>query len=218
MNPEPLTTYQREHDLANTLLARNRAWSERMRRENPDLFTELARHQNPFCLWIGCSDSRVPPDLITGTMPGDMFIHRNVANMVVHTDMNLMSVLDYGVSVLGIKEIIVCGHYGCGGVKAAMGPEFGGLAATWVRHIRDVIRLRRAELDAIPDEQARFDRLVEINVIEQVYDLSRTVVLRDAWTSGRPVKIHGWVYRLSDGLIRDLGVTIHGPVDEAPNG
>ncbi|MGE0816820.1 MAG: SulP family inorganic anion transporter [Vicinamibacterales bacterium] len=205
----------RNADLEQALLARNREWSERMRRENPGLFAELARHQQPFCLWIGCSDSRVPPDLITGTMPGDMFIHRNVANMVVHTDMNLMSVLDYGVSVLGINDIIVCGHYGCGGVKAAMGPELGGLAGTWVRHIRDVIRLRQAELDAIPDERERFDRIVELNVVEQVYDLSRTVVLRQAWAAGRPVRVHGWVYHLSDGLIKDLGVPVTGPVESA---
>lgn len=209
----PGTPFHRNHDLEATLLARNREWSCRMQRENPNLFAELARHQQPFCLWIGCSDSRVPPDLITGTMPGDMFIHRNVANMVVHTDMNLMSVVDYGVSVLGINDIIVCGHYGCGGVKAAMGPEFGGLAATWVRHVRDVIRLRQAELSAIADEEARFDRLVELNVIEQVYDLSRTIVMREAWDAGRPVKIHGWVYCLSNGLITDLNVSIAGPVN-----
>ncbi len=190
-----------------TLLAQNRAWSERMRRENPELFSELAKHQKPFFLWIGCSDSRVPPNQITGTMPGDMFIHRNIANMVVHTDMNLLSVVDYGVNVLGIDHIIVCGHYGCGGVKAAMGPEFGGPAANWVRHIRDVARIHHEELEAIADEEKRFDRLVELNVAEQVYDLSRTAVLRDAWTNGRAMQVHGWVYSLNDGLIKDLGVT-----------
>src|SRR5690606_4650214 len=126
------------------LLDRNKTWSERMRRETPELFTELAKHQKPFFLWIGCSDSRVPPNQITGTMPGDMFIHRNIANMVVHTDMNLLSVVDYGVNALGIDHIIVCGHYGCGGVKAAMGEEFGGYAANWVRNIRDVARLHEA--------------------------------------------------------------------------
>jgi carbonic anhydrase len=215
MDPTPIPNAHRTHNLDELLLARNRAWSERMQQENPALFTELAKHQQPFCLWIGCSDSRVPPDLITATMPGDMFIHRNVANMVVHTDMNLMSVLDYGVSVLGINEIVVCGHYGCGGVKAAMGPEFGGLAATWVRHVRDVIRLRQSELNAILDEQTRFDRLVELNVMEQVFDLSRTVVVRDAWAAGRPVRLHGWVYRLTDGLITDLNVTLDSAQEEA---
>ena len=189
------------------LLERNRAWSEQMRRENPELFSELAKHQHPFFLWIGCSDSRVPPNQITGTMPGDMFIHRNVANMVVHTDMNLMSVLDYGVNVLGIDHVIVCGHYNCGGVKAAMGPEFGGPASSWVRHIRDVARWHHEELAAIKDDQARFDRLVEINVAEQVYDLSRTAIVRDAWEKGRRIQLHGWVYGLSDGLIKDLKVT-----------
>jgi len=196
-----------DKDLHHTLLANNKAWSARMRQENPELFTELAQHQSPFFLWIGCSDSRVPPNQITGTVPGDMFIHRNIANMVVHSDMNMLSVLDYGVNVLGIDHIIVCGHYGCGGVKAAMGPEFGGIAANWVRHIRDVARLHNAELEAIANEDERFDRLVELNVAEQVYDLSRTVTLRDAWAKGRPIQVHGWVYSLNDGLIKDLEVT-----------
>ena len=177
-----------------------------MLREHPELFTELARHQTPFALWIGCSDSRVPPDQITGTMPGDLFIHRNVANMVVHTDMNLLSVLDFAVGSLGIHHVIVCGHYGCGGVKAALGNEGHGLVDNWVRHIRDVYRFHRDELDAMPEED-RLARLVELNVVEQVYDLSRTSVLRAAWDAGRPVKVHGWVYGLDDGLIKDLGVT-----------
>ncbi len=189
------------------LLAQNKEWSARMHRERPDLFAELARHQKPFFLWIGCSDSRVPPNEITGTMPGDMFIHRNIANMVVHTDMNLMSVLDYGVNVLGIDHVIVCGHYGCGGVAAAMGEEFGGPASNWIRHIRDVARLHESELVAIPSEEKRFDRFVELNVIEQVYDLSRTAVVRNAWLHGRKVHVHGWVYALKDGVIKDLQVT-----------
>ena len=194
-------------DLHSVLLSRNKEWSERMHRENPELFTELAKHQHPFFLWIGCSDSRVPPNQITGTMPGDMFIHRNIANMVVHTDMNMLSVVDYGVNALGIDHLIVCGHYGCGGVKAAMGPEFGGPASNWVREIRDVARFHNEELNAIADETARFDRLVELNVAEQVFDLSRTAVLRDAWSKGRKVQVHGWVYSLKDGLIKDLNVT-----------
>lgn len=194
-------------DLHLELLHRNKEWSERMRTENPELFTELARHQHPFFLWIGCSDSRVPPNQITGTKPGDMFIQRNIANLTLHTDMNLLSVVDYGVNVLKIDHIIVCGHYGCGGVKAAMGPEFDGPASNWVRHIRDIARLHREELQAIPDPDERFDRLVELNVVEQVYSLSRTALLRAAWGAGRQVKVHGWVYRLSDGVIRDLGVT-----------
>lgn len=207
MNDQLRSMQQSDHDLHHQLLDNNRQWSERMHRENPELFTELAKHQHPFFLWIGCSDSRVPPNQITGTMPGDMFIHRNIANMVVHTDLNLMSVLDYGVNVLKIDHIIVCGHYGCGGVKAAMGPEFGGPASNWVREIRDVMRFHRTELVSMPDDGSRFDRLVELNVAEQVYDLSRTSVLRDAWAAGRKVQVHGWVYGLSDGLIKDLGVT-----------
>lgn len=194
-------------DLHLDLLQRNKTWSEQMRRANPELFNELAKHQHPFFLWIGCSDSRVPPNQITGTMPGDMFIQRNIANMVIHTDMNLLSVVDYGLNVLNIDHVIVCGHYGCGGVKAAMGPEFGGPASNWVRHIRDVARLHQRELAAIADPEARFDRLVELNVMEQVYSLSRTALVREAWARGRKVKVHGWVYRLSDGIIKDLGVT-----------
>lgn len=207
MNDHLRTMQSDDQALHHTLLANNKRWSERMRKDNPELFTELSKHQHPFFLWIGCSDSRVPPNEITGTVPGDMFIHRNIANMVVHTDLNLMSVLDYGVNVLKIDHIIVCGHYGCGGVKAAMGPEFGGPASNWVREIRDVMRFHHGELMAIRDEERRFDRLVELNVAEQVYDLSRTSVIRDAWTNGRKVQVHGWVYGLSDGLIKDLGVT-----------
>ncbi len=200
-------TIKNDPGLHQQLLAQNKDWSTRMRQENPELFNELAKHQNPFFLWIGCADSRVPPNQITGTMPGDMFIHRNIANMVVHTDMNMLSVVDYGVNALGIDHIIVCGHYGCGGVKAAMGDEFNGYAANWVRNIRDVIRLHEEELNAIADEQARFDRLVELNVAEQVYDLSRTSLLREAWKQGRKIHVHGWVYSLADGLIKDLDVT-----------
>jgi carbonic anhydrase len=198
---------QHDQDLHRSLLENNKAWSAQMREENPELFTELAKHQSPFFLWIGCSDSRVPPNQITGTMPGDMFIHRNIANMVVHTDMNLLSVVDYGVNALGIDHIIVCGHYGCGGVKAAMGDEFDGYAANWVRNIRDVIRLHEEELNSIANEEERFNRLVELNVAEQVYDLSRTSLLRDAWGKGRKIQVHGWVYGLHNGLIKDLNVT-----------
>ncbi|MFZ1688109.1 MAG: SulP family inorganic anion transporter [Flavobacteriales bacterium] len=190
-----------------TLLQRNVEWSTRMHRENPELFTELAKHQKPFALWIGCSDSRVPPNIITGTVPGDLFIHRNIANMVVHTDLNLLSVVDYGVNALGIDHIIVCGHYGCGGVQAAMGPEFDGLAANWVRHIRDVARIHEDELPRTSKGQERFDKLVELNVAEQVFALSRTMVLRDAWARGRKVRVHGWVYSLDNGMIKDLRVT-----------
>lgn len=207
MSKKIKTTKKNDPKLHEALLRNNKEWSKRMHKVNPKLFKELAKHQDPFFLWIGCSDSRVPPNEITGTMPGDMFIHRNIANMVLHTDMNLLSVVDYGVNVLKIDHIIVCGHYGCGGVKAAMGNEFGGYAANWVRNIRDVVRLHTDELKGIRSEDKRFDRLVELNVAEQVYDLSRTSLLRDAWANGRKVKVHGWVYSLKDGVIKDLGVT-----------
>ena len=189
------------------LLDANKTWAAARVAEDPEYFERLLHIQSPHTLWIGCSDSRVAANVITGTPPGEIFVHRNIANMVVHTDMNLLSVLDYGVNALGIDHIIVCGHYGCGGVKAAMGDEFGGLAANWVRNIRDVARIHHGEMSAIHDDQRRFDRLVELNVGEQVYHLSRTVVLRDAWAKGRPIQVHGWVYSLNDGLIKDLGVT-----------
>ncbi len=204
LNPRPP---QSDVDLHLRLLNQNREWSARMLRERPELFSELAKHQSPFALWIGCSDSRVPPNELTGTMPGDLFVHRNVANMVVHTDMNMLSVLEFAVGALGIHHVIVCGHYGCGGVKAALGDPGYGLVDNWVRRIRDVYRLHRDELDSIDEIEARLARLVELNVAEQVYDLSRTSVLRTAWEAGRHVQVHGWVYGLRDGLLKDLGVT-----------
>lgn len=191
------------------LLNNNQVWATDTVTRDPEFFKRLSNIQTPEFLWIGCSDSRVPADKITGTNPGEIFVHRNVANMVVHTDMNLLSVIDYGVNALGIDHLIVCGHYGCGGVKAAMGPEFGGAAGAWVREIRDVARFNQAELKAIPNEKARFARLVELNVAEQAYDLSRTSVLRDAWAAGRNIRVHGWVYSLEDGKIKDLKVTRH---------
>jgi carbonic anhydrase len=189
------------------LLANNKVWSKTMTKRDPDFFDRLVNLQQPRFLWIGCSDSRVPSSEITGTLPGQMFVHRNVANMVIHTDMNMLSVIDYGVNVLGIDHLIVCGHYGCGGVKAAMGPEFGGAASYWIREIRDIARLNKEELSRITEPEKRFDRLVELNVAEQAYDLSRTAVLRDAWAKGRKIQVHGWVYSLKDGILKDLGVT-----------
>ena len=189
------------------LLQGNRDWVGAKAALDPDYFTRLAQDQKPEVLWIGCSDSRVPAEEITQTQPGELFTHRNIANMVIHTDMNLLSVLDYAVSVLRVKHVIVCGHYLCGGVKAALGDKQHGLVDNWVRHIKDVYRLYENELEAIADEQARFDRFVEINVYEQVFDLSKTSIIQNAWEARDEPRLHGWVFDIKTGLIKDLGVS-----------
>jgi len=191
------------------LLLQNKAWVERRHQEDPDFFNRLANVQTPKFLWIGCSDSRVPANEITGTEPGEVFVHRNIANMVVHTDMNMLSVLDYAVSVLKVEHVIVCGHYGCGGVRAAMGQKQFGLIDNWIRHIKDAYRLNEAELEAIKDPQQREDRFVEINVIEQVYDLVKTSIIQNSWSNRHLPYVHGWVYDIRVGIIKDLGVTFH---------
>ena len=190
----------------NQLLLRNKAWVEKKNREDKDFFSRLEAIQKPEFLWIGCSDSRVPANEITGTNPGEVFVHRNIANMVVHSDMNLLSVLSYAVEVLKVKHVIVCGHYGCGGVIAAMGNKQYGLIDNWLRHIKDVYRYHHEELDSIEDEVLRARRFVELNVIEQVRDLGKTSIVQNAWKNKQPLNIHGWVYDLKDGLIKDLGV------------
>jgi carbonic anhydrase len=173
---------------------------------NPNFFDELADKQNPEYLWIGCSDSRVPANQITGTKPGDVFVHRNIANMVVHSDMNMLSVLSYAVDFLQVKHIIVCGHYGCGGVLAAMNNKQLGLIDNWLRHIKDVYRYHHVELDAIADKELRARRFVEVNVMEQVHDLGKTSIVQNAWKRGQNLHLHGWAYDVKDGLINDLGV------------
>lgn len=188
------------------LFENNRAWVTLQNYNNPDFFNQLSKQQNPEYLWIGCSDSRVPTNQITGTRPGEIFVHRNIANMVVHSDMNMLSVLSYAVDVLKVKHIIVCGHYGCGGVAAAMGNKQYGLIDNWLRHIKDVYRYHHVELDAIADEEQRVRRLVELNVIEQVHDLGKTSIVQNAWRNNQPLHIHGWVYDLADGLLKDLNV------------
>jgi carbonic anhydrase len=188
------------------LLENNRTWAVSQNENNPRYFEDLAKGQNPEYLWIGCSDSRVPANQITGTKPGEIFVHRNIANMVVHTDMNLLSVLSYAVDVLKVKHIIVCGHYDCGGVLAAMGNKQYGLIDNWLRHIKDVYRYHYVELDAIEDMNERGRRFVELNVIEQVHDVGKTSIVQNAWKNDQPLHIHGWVYDLHDGLIKDLGV------------
>ncbi|MCE2686736.1 MAG: carbonate dehydratase [Cryomorphaceae bacterium] len=192
----------------NQLLDNNKKWVAGKLAQDPDYFKKLARGQKPPVLWIGCADSRVPANEIIGAGPGEVFVHRNIANMVVHSDMNMLSVLDYAVNVLQVKHIIVCGHYGCGGVQTAMTNKHVGLIDNWIRHIKDVYRLHRPELDAITDEAARFDRFVELNVFEQVLDLGKTSIVQAAWERGQEVHVHGWVYAIHDGMIRDLKVTL----------
>ena len=191
-----------------SLLDNNKVWVSKNLEKDPDFFKRLADGQQPPLLWIGCSDSRVPANEIIGAQPGEVFVHRNIANMVIHTDMSMLSVLDYAVNVLNVKHIIVCGHYGCGGVQAAMGNKQIGLIDNWIRHIKDVYRHHATELNAIDGEKNRFNRFVELNVSEQVFDLAKTSIVQGAWKKKKELHIHGWVYDIADGLINDLEVTI----------
>lgn len=206
--PAPLNLNMSFMDTYKELLKGNKTWVREKLRQDPTFFERLSKGQSPEVLWIGCSDSRVPANEITGTNPGDIFVHRNIANMVVHSDMNLLSVLDYAVNILKVKHVIVCGHYGCGGVKAAMTNEQYGLVDNWLRHIKDVYRLHQEELDDISDEEKRFNRFVELNVIEQVFDLSKTSIIQNAWRSRELPMVHGWVYDLRTGILQDLGVSM----------
>ncbi len=192
----------------NTLLQNNREWVNSKIDQDPEYFKRLSLGQSPPVLWIGCADSRVPANEIIGAKPGEVFVHRNIANMVVHSDMNMLSVLDYAVNVLKVKHIIVCGHYGCGGVQAAMTNKHIGLIDNWIRHIKDVYRFHQEELNAIENEAERFNRFVELNVVEQVLDLAKTSIVQTAWEGGQEVHVHGWVYGIHDGLIKDLDITI----------
>jgi len=194
-------------DLYNSLLEGNKVWVRDKLEQDPQFFERLSKGQNPQFLWIGCSDSRVPANEITNTQPGDIFVHRNIANMVVHSDMNMLSVLDYAVNILNVKHVIVCGHYGCGGVKAAMSNDQYGLVDNWLRFIKDVYRTHSRELDSIHDEEVRFNRFAELNVIEQVFDLVKTTIIQNAWRNRRAPMVHGWIYSIETGLIKDLGVT-----------
>jgi carbonic anhydrase len=196
---DPASTYEE-------LFANNRRWVAERLAEDPSYFERLALGQSPRFLFIGCSDSRVNANEITGTQTGEMFIHRNIANLVVHTDMNLMSVLQFAIEVLHVEHVIVCGHYGCGGVKAALDRSYHGLIDKWLRNIKDVYRLYRDELDAIPDPELRHERLVELNVREQVYRLCSTSFVQRAWHQDRRLHVHGWVYSLRDGVLRDLEI------------
>ncbi|MDH4059028.1 MAG: carbonic anhydrase [Cyclobacteriaceae bacterium] len=197
-------------EIYKNLLEGNRLWVEEKLNEDPEFFSALSKGQSPQVLWIGCSDSRVAADQITRTKPGEIFVHRNIANMVVHSDMNMLSVLDYAVNVLEVRHVIVCGHYGCGGVKAAMGSQQFGIIDNWLRHIKDVYRLHVKELDAIKNEEERFDRFVELNVIEQVFDVAKTSIIQNAWRNRNLPYVHGWIYSLQTGIIKDLDVNFDG--------
>ena len=186
------------------LFARNRAWAEAMTRRDPEFFSRLRNQQAPQFLWIGCSDSRVPANEIVGLLPGEMFVHRNVANIVVHADVNCLSCLQYAVDVLKVRDVIVCGHYGCGGVLSALRDDRLGLVDNWLRHVQDVRWKHEAELGALPDDAARHRRLCELNVAEQVLNVSQTTVVREAWARGQALELHGWIYDVGDGLLHDL--------------
>ena len=193
-------------DFYKKILDNNKEWVEQSLAKDPNYFEDLSKGQKPPLLWIGCSDSRVPANEIIGAKPGEVFVHRNIANMVVHSDMNMLSVLDYAVNVLKVKHVLVCGHYGCGGVKAAMGNDSIGIIDNWIRHIKDVYRLHENYLNSIVNEEERFNTFVEINVKEQVYDLAKTSIVQAAWKNGQELTLHGWVYGLNSGFVTDLDV------------
>jgi carbonic anhydrase len=195
-------------DFYKKILDNNKQWVEEQLALDKDFFKDLAVGQNPPLLWIGCSDSRVPANEIIGAKSGEVFVHRNIANMVVHTDMNMLSVLDYAVNVLKVKHIIVCGHYGCGGIKAAMGNDSIGIIDNWIRHIKDVYRLHEEYLNSIENLEERFNKFVEINIQEQVYDLGKTSIVQGAWRNGQELTLHGWVYGLNSGYVTDLEVNM----------
>jgi carbonic anhydrase len=192
----------------NHLFANNRAWADGMTQQDPDFFRRLSAQQSPRYLWIGCSDSRVPANQIVGLMAGEMFVHRNVANVVVHTDLNCLSAIQFAVDALHVEHIIVCGHYGCGGVLAALQDSRLGLIDNWLRHVQDVQNKHRAEIEPLKTETEKHRRLCELNVIEQVTSVSQTTIVRDAWLRGQSVAVHGWIYDIADGLLRDLEVSV----------
>lgn len=199
----------------NHLFAQNRAWATGISQDDPEFFARLSRQQAPRYLWIGCSDSRVPANQIVGLLPGEMFVHRNVANVVVHSDLNCLSAIQFAVDVLRVEHIIVCGHYGCGGVLAALRGDKLGLVDNWLRHIQDVHSRHRAYLDRLAGEVERHHRLCALNVVEQVANVSRTTIVRDAWDRGQTLTVHGWIYSLSNGLLQDLGICVTAEADFA---
>ena len=195
------------------LFDNNRDWASRVTRQDPEFFLRLSSQQAPRYLWIGCADSRVPANEIVGLAPGEMFVHRNIANVVVHADLNCLSVLQFAVDVLKVQHVIVCGHYGCGGVRAALRDDRLGLVDNWLRHVQDVRWKHQQELERISTEDERHHRLCELNVVEQVVNVSQTTIVRDAWARGQQLEVHGWIYDLRDGLLRDLKVSTQHPND-----
>ena len=188
------------------LFKKNKQWASRIKESDPDFFAKLSKQQNPEYLWIGCSDSRVPANQIVGMQPGEMLVHRNIANLVIHTDINCLSVIQYAVGVLKVKHIIVCGHYGCGGIKAAMDNSEHGLIDNWLRNIKDVHRYHQDQIDSLKNKKEKFDLLCELNVAEQVSNICHTTVVQSAWKSGQKLAVHGWIYRIEDGILKDLNV------------
>ena len=186
----------------------NREWATKIKESNPDFFLQLSNQQTPEYLWVGCSDSRVPATQLVGKAPGEIFVHRNIANVVVHSDLNCLSVMQFAVEVLKVKHIIVCGHYGCGGIKAAMGNQEHGLIDNWLRHIKDVYRYHQSSIDSFKDSEDRFNKLCELNVIEQVDNVCHTTIVQNAWKSGQELAVHGWIYDIKTGLIKDLDACI----------
>src|SRR5680860_1303805 len=195
-----------DQDFYNKIIQNNKDWVSKKLSLDVNYFKKLEDRQQPPLLWIGCADSRVPANEIIGAEPGDVFVHRNIANMVIHTDMSMLSVLDYAVNVLKVKHVIVCGHYGCGGIEAAMTNKSIGLIDNWIRHIKNIYRVHKKELDSIEDLRERTNRFVELNVIEQVYDLAKTSIVQNAWEINQDLMIHGWVYGVDNGIVKDLGV------------
>lgn len=191
------------------LLEANKQWAEDLKAEDPGFFERLSEAQNPEILWIGCSDSRITPTSSVGLLPGEMFVHRNVANLVHHSDMNCLAVMQFAIEVLKVRHVIVCGHYGCGGVKAAFDDSRFGLVDNWLRHIQDTMHKHREEIYRAGDYEARLDKLCEINVIEQIVSVGETTIVQDAWDRGQELYIHGWIYRIAEGIYRDLGVSVN---------
>jgi carbonic anhydrase len=195
------------------LFKNNREWAAEIARQQPGFFSKLSAQQAPKYLWIGCADSRVPANQIMGLLPGEVFVHRNISNVVVHTDLNCLSAIQYAVEVLNVEHIIICGHYGCGGVLAALRDDRFGLIDNWLRHVQDVHHKHQAQVDELPTETARHRRLCELNVIEQVLNVSQTTIVREAWARGQTLAVHGWIYGIEDGLLRDLGVCVTGEAE-----
>jgi carbonic anhydrase len=210
-----MTKNSQDGYMLDQLLRNNREWAAAITAKDAEFFKKLAAQQSPEYMWIGCSDSRVPANELLGLLPGEIFVHRNIANLVVHTDLNCLSVLQFAIDVLGVKHVIVCGHYGCSGVHAALVRRRVGLADNWLRHVQDVHQKHERYLGDVLPAREKHDRLCELNVIEQVANICQTTIVQDAWERGQPLTIHSWVYGLQDGLLRDLGVTVNAPEDLA---